>query len=114
LTQATDFHGVKGVVILTTTPDILLAKRIAHVLIEEHLAACVQLMPPMLSVYEWRGEMQGDEEIGLSIKTSASASQQVIDRIVQLHPYEVPEVIVLPIIDGHAPYLAWLHQKAGN
>jgi periplasmic divalent cation tolerance protein len=112
LTHGTDLHDVKGVVILTTTPDILLAKRIAHVLIEEHLAACVQLMPPMLSVYEWKGEIQGDEEIGLSIKTRASATQQVIDRIVELHPYEVPEVIVLPIIDGHAPYLAWLDRNA--
>lgn len=112
MTHGTDLHDVKGVVILTTTPDILLAKRIAHVLIEEHLAACVQLMPPMLSVYEWKGEIQGDEEIGLSIKTRASATQQVIDRIVELHPYEVPEVIVLPIIDGHAPYLAWLDRNA--
>jgi periplasmic divalent cation tolerance protein len=99
------------VVILSTAPDVLLAKRIAHVLVEEKLAACVQLTPPSLSVYEWDGEIQGSEEIGLIIKTSRSVARSAIDRLVQMHPYEVPEVIVLPIVGGHSEYLNWISQQ---
>lgn len=96
------------VVILSTAPDLLLAKRIAHVLVEEKLAACVQLTPPTLSIYEWNGEVQGDEEIGMIIKTSRSAARDAIDRLVQLHPYDVPEAIVVPVVGGHADYLNWV------
>lgn len=99
------------VVILSTAPDILLAKRIAHVLVEEKLAACVQLTPPSLSIYEWKGEVQGDEEIGMIIKTSRSAARDAIDRLVQMHPYDVPEAIVLPIVGGHSEYLNWVSQQ---
>ena len=99
------------VVVLSTAPDILLAKRIAHVLIEERLAACVQLTPPTLSVYEWNGEVQGAEEIGLIIKTTRSIARQTIDRLVGLHPYDVPEAIVLPVVGGHHGYLTWVSQQ---
>lgn len=99
------------VVILSTAPDILLAKRIAHLLVEERLAACVQLTPPSLSVYEWKGEVQGDEEIGLVIKTTRAVARQTIERLVQLHPYEVPEAIVLPVVGGHHAYLNWVSQQ---
>lgn len=102
------------VVILSTAPDILLAKRIAHLLVEERLAACVQLTPPALSVYEWKGQVQGDEEIGLIIKTSRAAARQTIDRLVQLHPYEVPEAIVLPVVGGHHAYLSWVSQQTSQ
>jgi periplasmic divalent cation tolerance protein len=101
------------VVILSTAPDILLAKRIAHLLVEERLAACVQLTPPTLSVYEWNGEVQGAEEIGLIIKTSRSVARQTIERLVELHPYDVPEAIVLPVVGGHHDYLNWVSQQIG-
>lgn len=99
------------VVILSTAPDILLAKRIAHLLVEERLAACVQLTPPALSIYEWKGEVQGDEEIGLIIKTTRAAARQAVERLVQLHPYEVPEAIVLPVVGGHHTYLNWVSKQ---
>ncbi len=99
------------VVVLSTAPDVLLAKRIAHVLIEEKLAACVQLTQPSLSVYEWNGEVQGGEEIGMIIKTSRAQARHAIDRLVQMHPYDVPEAIVLPIVGGHTDYLNWLSQQ---
>lgn len=99
------------VMILSTVPDGLLAKRIAHILIEEHLAACVQIMPPMLSVYEWAGEVQGDEEVGLVIKTSRAVAEQAIERLVALHPYDVPQATVIPIVGGHAPYLNWVSEQ---
>ena len=99
------------VVVLSTAPDILLAKRIAHVLVEEKLAACVQLTPPSLSIYQWNDEVQGDEEIGMVIKTSRSAARAAIDRLVQMHPYDVPEAIVVPVVGGHGDYLNWVCQQ---
>ena len=99
------------VMILSTAPDILLAKRIAHILVEEHLAACVQLTSPMLSVYEWQGEIQGDEEIGIVIKTSRAVARQTIDRLVQLHPYEIPQATVVPLVGGYFPYLSWVSEQ---
>lgn len=96
------------VMVMTNAPDLLLAKRIAHVLIEEQLAACVNIMPPMLSVYGWEGEIQGTEEIPMIIKTTANKQQAMIDRLVSLHPYEVPEAIVIPVLGGHMPYLNWV------
>lgn len=99
------------VVILSTVPDALLAKRVAHVLIEEKLAACVQIMPPSLSMYEWNGEVQGEEEIGLIIKTSRSTGSAAIERLLAMHPYEVPEVIVLPIVGGNIDYLNWVSRQ---
>lgn len=101
------------VVILTTAPDILLAKRIAHILVEEKLAACVQLMPACLSIYEWKDEVQGDEEIPMVIKTSRNAARNAIARLIELHPYEVPEAIVLPVVGGHHDYLNWVSQQTG-
>jgi len=100
-----------GVLILSTAPDVLLAKRIAHILIEERLAACVQLTPPVLSIYEWEGEVQGADEIGLIIKTTEQVAQQAVERLVELHPYDVPEAVVIPITGGHDPYLQWLDQQ---
>ena len=99
------------VMIFSTAPDILLAKRIAHILVEEHLAACVQLTSPMLSVYEWQGEIQGDEEIGVVIKTSRAIARQTIDRLVQLHPYEIPQATVVPLVGGYFPYLSWVSEQ---
>jgi periplasmic divalent cation tolerance protein len=94
--------------VMTNAPDLLLAKRIAHVLIEEQLAACVNIGPPMLSVYSWNDEIQGAEEIPMIIKTSVNKQHAMIERLVILHPYEIPEAIVIPVVGGHAPYLNWV------
>lgn len=99
------------VMILSTAPDLLLAKRIAHILVEEHLAACVQLSPPILSVYEWKGEIQGDEEVGMVIKTSRAIARQTIERLVELLPYEVPQATVVPLVGGYFPYLSWVSEQ---
>ncbi|PJX27717.1 divalent-cation tolerance protein CutA [Advenella sp. S44] len=99
------------VVMYTTVPDTLLAKRIAHVLVEEHLAACVNLSPASLSIYLWEENVEGTEEITLTIKTSSQASVRCQERIVQLHPYDVPEIIILPVLGGHVPYLDWVRAQ---
>jgi len=96
------------VMIMTNAPDLLLAKRIAHLLIEENLAACVNIGAPMLSVYGWQGEIEGAEEIPMTIKTTAVRQQAMIERLVELHPYEVPEALVVPVLGGYAPYLEWV------
>jgi periplasmic divalent cation tolerance protein len=96
------------VMVMTNAPDLLLAKRIAHLLIEEKLAACVNIGPSMLSVYGWNGEVEGAEEIPMIIKTTVTKQQAMIDRLVSLHPYEIPEAIVIPVLGGYTPYLNWV------
>lgn len=99
------------VVVLSNAPDLLLAKRIAHMLVEEHLAACVNLGAPVLSMYMWKGELEGTEEIPLVIKTTQAALPAVAARLTELHPYEVPEILVVPVIGGAQPYLDWVREQ---
>jgi periplasmic divalent cation tolerance protein len=96
------------VMVMTNAPDLLLAKRIAHLLIEEKLAACVNIGAPMLSIYGWKGEVEGDEEIPMMIKTTEDKQRAMIERLVELHPYDIPEAIVVPVTGGYAPYLDWV------
>jgi periplasmic divalent cation tolerance protein len=98
------------VLVLANAPDILLAKRMAHLLIEEGLAACVSIGSAVLSIYSWKGEVEGAEEIPLIIKTTQARQAALIARLVALHPYEVPEALVIPVSDGHGPYLDWVRQ----
>ena len=62
-------------------------------------------------MYEWQGEVQGDEEIGIVIKTSRAVARQTIDRLVQLHPYEIPQATVVPLVGGYFPYLSWVSEQ---
>lgn len=98
------------VIVLTNAPDLLLAKRIAHLLIEEQLAACVNIGAQILSVYGWKGDVEGAEEIPMMIKTTVDKQKAMIERLVFLHPYEVPEAIVVPVLDGYGPYLDWVRE----
>jgi periplasmic divalent cation tolerance protein len=93
---------------LTTCPDAETAARVAHVLVEERLAACVNRLPGATSTYRWRGEVHDDAEVLLLIKTTRERFDALRERLVELHPYEVPELIALAIADGHAPYLDWI------
>lgn len=100
------------VVILSNAPDQLLAKRIAHMLVEEQLAACVNLGAAGLSMYMWQGRLEGTQEIPLTIKTTRDRVPLVINRIKALHPDEVPEVLVLPVVAGFEAYTEWVRQQA--
>lgn len=97
-----------AVVVLSNAPDLLLAKRIAHVLVEEALVACASLGSPCLSMYMWDGTLQGAEEIPLVLKTTQERVPALIQRLQQLHPDVVPEILVLPVLDGAASYLNWV------
>jgi periplasmic divalent cation tolerance protein len=94
-----------------TCPDAAVADRIARTLVEERLAACVNRLPGVESTYRWNGEVSVDEEVLLVIKTSRSRYASLEARIVALHPYEVPEVVAIPIGEGHAAYLAWIARE---
>lgn len=103
--------GEQPVLILSTAPDTLLAKRIAHALVEEGLAACVNLGAESLSMYMWQGTLEGETEVALTIKTSAARAQDVAERLGQLHPYDVPEILVLPLQGGSRAYIDWLLEQ---
>jgi periplasmic divalent cation tolerance protein len=97
-----------AVVVLSAFPDAETAARIARVLVDERLVACANLVPSIRSIYRWQGAIHDDAESLAIIKTTADRYPALARRIAELHPYEVPEIISLPLVDGHPPYLAWL------
>lgn len=99
------------VLVLTTLPADADAAAFARTLVTERLAACVNLLAPMESVYEWEGEMQRDTERQLIMKTIRVRLDALWQRVRELHPYDVPEFVVLPIVDGSDAYLRWLAQS---
>ena len=98
-------------VALTTVGTADDAERIARALVERRLAACVNVVAGVVSVYRWQGAVERDEEQLLVIKTSAERFESLRDALVALHPYELPELVALPVVAGHAPYLAWLDES---
>jgi periplasmic divalent cation tolerance protein len=99
---------------LVTAPDARSAESMARTLVEEGLAACVNVIPGLVSVYRWKGEVQRDEEALMILKTTESGVAALRERVVQLHPYEVPEVLFLNVVDGHEAYLAWVREAVGD
>ncbi len=95
-------------IVLCTCPDSETANNIATALVEEGLAACVNIQPSMTSVYRWKGKIETANESQLIIKSPVEHYADIEKRIVELHPYELPEIIVVPIVAGLEPYLAWL------
>jgi periplasmic divalent cation tolerance protein len=99
-------------VVLVTAPDTGVATRLVRTVVEERLATCGNIVPGVRSIYRWNGELHEESEVLIVLKTTASASTLLAGRVPQLHPYDVPEVIVLPVVGGHAPYLEWV--RAGT
>jgi periplasmic divalent cation tolerance protein len=99
------------IVVLSTVERAEDAERIGRELVERGLAACVNVVPGLVSIYRWKGEVQRAEERLLLIKTRAERFEALREALVALHPYEVPEVLALPIAGGHSPYLAWLDEN---
>ena len=89
------------------------AQRIAGALVERRLAACVNVLPGVTSVYRWQGRIETEPEHLLVIKTTAEGFEPLRAALVSMHPYEVPEVLALPVRGGHGPYLAWLAAGVG-
>ena len=97
-----------AIAILCTAPDAASAERIAGVLVDEKLAACVNLVPGVSSTFRWEGKVQREPEVLLLIKTQRARFDAVCARVKALHPYTVPELIALPIDPSTPDYLAWL------
>jgi periplasmic divalent cation tolerance protein len=93
---------------LCTCHDAESATKLAETLVGERLAACVNRLPGVLSTYRWQGEVNTDSEELLLIKTTADRFETLKARLLELHPYELPELIALPIERGHAAYLDWV------
>jgi periplasmic divalent cation tolerance protein len=95
-------------IVLCTFPEGDRASAAARTLVEEKLAACVNLVPQIRSIYRWQGEVCDDREELAIVKTTADRFPALRERLVALHPYDCPEVLALPVEDGHPPYLAWV------
>jgi len=100
------------VVVLVTCPSVEEARRIARVLLEERLAACINIVPGLTSLFWWEGKLDEAQEALMIIKTRASLLPELTTRVRELHPYEVPEVVALPIVGGSEDYLSWVGEEA--
>ncbi|MGL5930584.1 MAG: divalent-cation tolerance protein CutA [Dermatophilaceae bacterium] len=96
-----------------TAPDVATAQRIARVLVEERLAACVQVVPGVTSTYRWEGEVETAEEHLLLVKTTAERFDDVRLAVLAEHPYETPEVLAVPLVAVDERYAAWLEESVG-
>ena len=97
--------------VLTTLGADADALTLARTLVEEHLAACVNVLPPMTSVYRWRGRIEEDSERQMVMKTTRKQVAALEQRLRQLHPYELPELLVLPTSGGAEAYLGWVQES---
>jgi periplasmic divalent cation tolerance protein len=102
------------IIVLNTVPDERTGYEIGRRLVEERLAACVTVSGAAKSLYWWEGKIAEEREFVLLIKTKASLFGRLEERLKELHPYRVPEIIALPVVKGAANYLAWLDEETGG
>ena len=101
-------------VVLTTAPTVEVARDLGSAVVGERLAACANVLPGVTSIYRWEGEVKREGEALVILKTTAGAVERLRARIVELHPYDVPEVVVLNVESGHEPYLAWVRAEVDS
>ncbi len=99
---------MKDVVIFITSGSNEEANRLARTLVEEKLAACVNILPGVESLYWWKGKIESSKEWMLVVKTQGKMVRRVVKRVKEIHSYEVPEIIALPIVEGNRDYLKWI------
>jgi periplasmic divalent cation tolerance protein len=99
---------MSAVIVLTTVGAAFDVAALARTLVDEHLAACVNVLPPMQSIYRWQGQVHVDDERQLVIKTSSERVATLQLRLGALHPYDVPEFLVIDVAGGSQAYLDWL------
>lgn len=100
--------GTDVVTVFVTVPGRRSALELAHTLVDESLAACVNVIPSVTSVFRWKGKVTEEEEVLLILKSGAERVPALIERVAELHTYEVPEVLSLRVEDGFGPYLNWV------
>jgi periplasmic divalent cation tolerance protein len=101
----------KHQVVLCTAPDEEVASQLANSIVTGKLAACVSILPNIQSIYTWEGKVESNQEILLIIKSTAASYKKLEAHIKELHPYDCPEIIGLPIKTGSEEYLSWLTQS---
>jgi periplasmic divalent cation tolerance protein len=94
--------------VFTNLPDRASALELARALVDTRLAACVNVLGEMSSVYRWKGEIANESEVAVLIKTRAAAYGALEAKIKKLHPYKIPEIVAVPVADGLPAYLAWV------
>jgi periplasmic divalent cation tolerance protein len=97
--------------VFVTVPNAVTAARIASAVVRERLAACANILPGVRSIYAWKGKVCDDRELLVVLKTTATRYEALERRVKALHPYEVPEIIALPVTRGSRPYLTWVRES---
>lgn len=103
--------GTDVVTVLMTAPDIDVAESVVRGLLDERLIACGNLLPGAVSLYRWEGDIQRDEEAVVVLKTLRRLVPRLLERAGELHPYDVPELLVQPVLAGGAEYLEWVENE---
>jgi len=111
MTEASGQGRTGALLVFTTLPDQDSATSIASALVERRLAACVNILPAGTSVYEWQGEIHLDPEHVLIIKCSETRFARLQDTLLDLHPYELPEIVAVPISHGLPDYINWIKES---
>jgi periplasmic divalent cation tolerance protein len=101
-------------VVLSTVPSESVGRDIAREMVAGKLAACVNIVPGVVSIYDWQGRIEESTEALLIMKTTTEKVKSLIENVKRLHPYEVPEIIAIPIDDGYAPYFEWIQSIVGS
>lgn len=104
-------HGRQPLVVLVTAPSEGLALEIGRTLVDERLAACVSVVPGLTSIYQWEGRREETAEALLLIKTRPEGYAALQRRVLELHPYAVPEVLGLPVAEGAPAYVQWVRES---
>ncbi len=99
---------------LTTAPSAEAAKRLVRTLVEQRVIACGTVLPGAVSIYRWQGAVAEEEEVVVLLKTTAERWAELAAALPGLHPYDVPELLALPVVDGHPPYLEWVRAETGS
>jgi len=107
-------EGVRYLVVLVTTKSKDEALSIAEVIVSEKLAACANVIEPVVSIYTWKGKVERSAEALMIIKTHSESFPSLVGRIKELHSYDVPEIVALPILSGNPAYLKWIDEVTGG
>lgn len=99
------------IVVYCTVPDVKSAKKLSHKILEAKLAACISIQKSVTSLFVWEGKLEEESESLLFIKTKKRLFDELEKFIIKNHPYDIPEIIALPIIKGHTPYLRWIKKQ---
>ena len=102
------------IILLSTFPDIAAARTAVRTLVEERLVACGNIMPGVESIYRWQGAVETSMEVMVIFKTTADSAEAAQARLRELHPYEVPEILRLPLVGGWPPYLDWVRDSTSS